>query len=152
MEWATGRRKWEGGRRKAELRRQCNYRDGVAKSAFRMTLVTALLHVAVACDGGHIQAATDFVEEFAGAAASASGGGNGSHLQQRVDVADAAGRLYLDVRRTVLPHQLQVFKRRAAGAVAGRGLHPIDADRGADFTDLDLLLVLEVAVLEDDLQ
>ena len=68
-----------------------------------------------------------------------------------VEVANAAGRLELDVPGGCLAHQGQVGLGRAAGAVAGGGLHVVGPVLAADLAEPDLLLVVQVAVLEDHL-
>ena len=79
------------------------------------------------------------------------GDAEGHDLEQRVERADAAGGLDLDVRRGVGPHQPQVVVGRAARREAGRGLHEVGAGRLGQAAGPDLLVVGQVGVLEDHL-
>ena len=75
----------------------------------------------------------------------------GHDLEQRVERADAAGGLDLDVRRGVGAHQAQVLVGRPARGEAGRGLDEVAAGRLGQAAGADLLVVGQVGVLEDDL-
>lgn len=49
----------------------------------------------------------------------------------------------------MLAHQLQIVVRGAAGPVASRRLDPVGVQFAADLAQSDLVLVVEIAVLED---
>ena len=80
-----------------------------------------------------------------------AGHAEGHDLEQRVERADAAGGLDLDVRRGVRAHQAQVVVGGAAGREAGRGLDEVGAGGLGQVAGADLLVVGQVGVLEDDL-
>lgn len=52
--------------------------------------------------------------------------------------------------RGVLAHEFQIVVSSSAVAVACGGLDPVGVDGATDFTELDLLGVVEHAVFEDD--
>src|SRR6185436_728835 len=74
----------------------------------------------------------------------------GTDLQQLVEVAHPTRRFDLYARGRVAAHENQVFVRRPAGSVAGRGLYPVGPQLAADLAEADLVGILQVAVLEDD--
>ena len=73
-----------------------------------------------------------FVEDGTRAGRTTAGNTHCPHRKQRVEVANATGRLHLHARRGVLPHQSQILHRGAASAVAGGGLHPVNPKLTAD--------------------
>src|SRR5579875_631852 len=72
-------------------------------------------------------------------------------LDHRVKCPDASGRLEFDVRRRRAAHQAKIIERGPAGPIAGRGLDVVGPDLAADPAEADLLLVVQIAVLEDHL-
>src|SRR5439155_24885424 len=101
-------------------------------------------------DRRQVQAAAEVIEDFFGAAGTATGDAEVADFQQGVEVADSAGGFDLNVGRGVLAHEGEVFDGRAAGAIAGAGFDPVGVELAAKAAEVDFVLVGEVAVLEDD--
>src|SRR5258708_1346215 len=74
-----------------------------------------------------------------------------SELLADAKAATCSRRFHLSLRRSVQAHQLQVFDGRTAGTVTRRGLDPVGAQFAANLAKAYLLVVVQIAVLEDDL-
>src|SRR6516225_8652403 len=109
-------------------------------------LPSSLLH-----QGGGFNPPFAVVQHLRGTGCARARHADRSYFQQRVQRADSTGRLYPNVRRRVLAHELQVCNSRAPAAIARGSLDEVRPGFRADLTQLDLVAVLQVAVLEDHL-
>src|ERR1035437_5217763 len=82
------------------------------------------------------------------------GGGHPAHPevaygQQRIEIANAARRLDLDVSRRMFAHQFKIGESCPAGRIPGGGLDPIGSNLRADLAQTNPDRVVKIGILKN---